>query len=188
MTDGIVYDSQTLLRIELAQSEKIETVAILIGRQLCQFHYTMHYNHAMVLTLFGVNVKNAVFPVRKIRCVVKDFFSGQSCCHHRHIESLFAFSLAYRCTEISQCPDSHFAYFQNFRLQFVFLFQTEHCFLPSYSDLSKIFNGCCRFHTHQLLGLALRRVVASIWACSSSMLIGDSPFLPLSNHLSNSSR
>ena len=65
------------------------------------------------------------------------------------------------------------AYFQNFRLLFVFPFQAEHCILPSCSDLSKIFNGCYRFHTHQLLGLALRRVVASIRACSSSMLIGE---------------
>ena len=119
----------------------------------------------------------------------KKTFNVSAMVHHsRHIESLFAFSLAYRCTEISQCPDSHFAYFQNFRLLFVFPFQAEHCILPSCSDLSKIFNGCYRFHTHQLLGLALRRVVASIRACSSSMLIGDSPFLPLSNHLSNSSR
>ena len=143
----------------------------------------------MILTLLSVNVKDAVLSFWEIRCVVKDFLSGQSCCHHSgNIESLFAFSLAYGCTEISQCPDRYSAYFQNFRLLFIFLFQAEHCILPSCSDLSKIFNECYRFHTHQLLGLALRRVVASIRACSSSMLIGDSPFLPLSNHLSNSSR
>ena len=120
---------------------------------------------AMVLALFRVNVENLPFVLREAGTVMQHHAIYQSSrSDGRDVEGLLAFGFPDGRTEISQSPDDGIIHHQHGSGLLV---------CPGYTDDRFIY---------------VSFLAASICSCSSSMLRGIWPFLPLSSHLSSSSR